>query len=118
MNVRAKWKGSLRVADASVPIKLYSAIQDHDIHFRMLYREDLTPVSQAMVHPVSNEIAPHDKVQRGYEASSGELVLLRWNELESLALVESRDVSPTRFVPVGAIALGAQQNSSAAYTVR
>ena len=64
------WKGVLRVADASVPIKLYSAIQDHDIHFRLLHGTDLTPVTQAMVHPGTNEVVSHDKVQRGYQASS------------------------------------------------
>ena len=48
MTVRAMWKGVLRVADASMPIKLYSAVQDHDIHFRLLHRTDLVPVTQAM----------------------------------------------------------------------
>jgi DNA end-binding protein Ku len=103
MAVRAMWKGVLRIADASVPIKLYSAVQDHDIHFRLLHRADLTPVTQAMVHAGTNEIVTHDKVQRGYQASPGEIVLLQPNELESLTPEESRDIALTRFVPVGAI---------------
>ena len=103
MAVRAMWKGVLRIADASVPIKLYSAVQDHDIHFRLLHRADLTPVTQAMVHAGTNEIVTHDKVQRGYQASPGEIVLLQPDELESLTPEESRDIALTRFVPVGAI---------------
>ena len=124
MAVRAMWKGVLRVADASVPIKLYSAIQDHDIHFRLLHGTDLTPVTQAMVHPGTNEVVSHDKVQRGYQASPGELVLLRPDELDSLAPEESRDIALTRFVPVGAIDpqwydrpyyLGPDQDAGGAY---
>ena len=103
MTVRAMWKGVLRVADASVPIKLYSAIQDHDIHFRLLHRTDLLPVTQAMVHPTTNEVVSHDKVQRGFAASAAELVLLRPDELDSLTPAESRDISLARFVPIGTI---------------
>ncbi len=124
MTVRAMWKGILRVADASVPIKLYSAVQDHDIHFRLLHGTDLIPVTQAMVHPGTNEVVTHDQVQRGYAASAGELVLLRPDELESLTPAESRDISVTRFVPVGAIDaqwydrpyyLGPDQDADGAY---
>jgi DNA end-binding protein Ku len=124
MAVRAMWKGMLRVVDASVPIKLYSAIQDHDIHFRLLNRANLTPVTQAMVHPGTNEVVSHDKVQRGYQASPGELVLLKPEELDSLTPEESRDIVLTRFVPAGAIDaqwydrpyyLGPDQDAGGAY---
>jgi DNA end-binding protein Ku len=97
------WKGVLRVADASVPIKLYSAVKDHDIHFRLLHRADLVPISQAMVHPTTHEVVSPDKVQRGYAVSAAELVLLRQDELDSLIPAESRDISLARFVPVGTI---------------
>jgi len=58
---RAMWKGVLRIGDASVPVKLYSAIEDKDIRFRLLHEADLVPVTQAMVNPKTDEVVPYDK---------------------------------------------------------
>jgi DNA end-binding protein Ku len=99
---RAMWKGVLRLGDASVRIKLYSAIEDRDIRFRLLHAADLVPVTQAMVHPRTNEVVPHDQAQRGYATPEG-LVIVHPDELTALTPPESRDVAFTRFVPVGAI---------------
>ena len=77
MTARAMWKGVLRIGDASVPVKLYSAIEDRDIHFRLLHATDLVPVTQAMVNPRTDEIVPHDQTQRGYAAPEGGLVIVQ-----------------------------------------
>ena len=103
MTARAMWKGVLRIGDASVPVKLYSAIEDRDIHFRLLHATDLVPVTQAMVNPRTDEIVPHDQTQRGYAAPEGGLVIVQPDELAALTPQESRDIEFTRFVPIGAI---------------
>ncbi|HEY6598396.1 MAG TPA: Ku protein [Pseudomonadales bacterium] len=103
MAARAMWKGVLRVGDASVPVKLYSAIEDRDIHFRLLHAADLVPVTQAMVNPRTDEVVPHDQTQRGYPAPDGGLVIVHADELAELTPKESRDIEFTRFVPIGAI---------------
>jgi DNA end-binding protein Ku len=97
------WKGVLCVGDRRVPVKLYSAIQDHDIHFRLLNAKDMAPVTQALVDPNNDKIVPYDQTQRGYAAPGGDMVVLQPDELASLEPQESRDVQLTRFVPVGAI---------------
>lgn len=100
---RAIWKGVLRIGDASVPVKLYSAIEDKDIHFRLLHSEDLVPVTQAMVNPRTDEVVPYDRAQRGYAVPEGGLVIVQPDELAALAPQESRDIEFTRFMPIGAI---------------
>lgn len=100
---RAMFKGVLCVGDQRVPVKLYSAIQDRDIHFRLLHEKDLTPVTQALVNPNNDAVVPFDQTQRGYAAPAGGIVVLQPAELASLEPQESRDISLTRFVPVGAI---------------
>lgn len=59
MTARAMRKSLLRIDDARVPVKLYSAVHDHDIHFRLLNRKDLTPVVQALVDPETDELVPY-----------------------------------------------------------
>lgn len=97
------WKGVLCVGDQRVPVKLYSAIQDHDIHFRLLNAKDLTPVTQALVDPKNDKVVPFDQTQRGYAAPGGDVVVLQPDELAALEPQESREIGLTRFVPVGAI---------------
>jgi len=100
---RAMFKGVLCVGDQRVPVKLYSAIQDRDIHFRLLHEKDLTPVTQALVNPNTDAVVPFDQTQRGYAVPGGGIVVLQPAELAALEPQESRDIALTRFVPAGAI---------------
>jgi DNA end-binding protein Ku len=95
---RAIWKGVIRFGSISVPVKLYSAVEDRKIHFRLLHQKDQTPVSQKMVHPNTGETIPHEEIRRGYETEDGEIVLLDDEELQSLEPEASRDIEITRFV--------------------
>jgi DNA end-binding protein Ku len=103
MTARAMWKGVLRIGDTRVAVKLYSAVDDHDIHFRLLHRKDLTPVTQALVDPDTDQVVPYEQAQRGYLTAERDLVLLRPTELEPLAPKESRDIELKHFVPIGTI---------------
>jgi len=102
MITRAMWKGVLSIDGTRVPVKLYSAVEDHDIRFRLLDKKNLLPVTQALVHPDTGDVVPHEQTQRGYMADDA-LVILRPEELAALAPKESRDIEVARFVPVGAI---------------
>ncbi len=103
MTARAMWKGVLRIGDERVPVKLYAAVENHDIHFRLLNRKDLTPVTQALVDPDTEDVAPYNETRRGYLTAERELVILQPAELDSLTPKESRDIELKRFVPAGTI---------------
>ena len=103
MTARAMWKGVLRIGDERVPVKLHAAVEDHDIHFRLLNRKDLTPVTQSLVDPETGEVVPYKEAQRGYLTAERELVILQPAELEPLMPKESRDIELKQFVPAGAI---------------
>ena len=45
MPARAIWKGTLRIGDEAVPVKLYAAVNAGEaIPFRLLHAKDRTPV--------------------------------------------------------------------------
>ena len=46
MAARAIWKGVVKIGTQSVPVKLYSAVQERRIHFRLLHKTDHEPVKQ------------------------------------------------------------------------
>jgi DNA end-binding protein Ku len=103
MAARAIWKGVIHFGDVSVPVKLYSAAQDRDVHFHMLHERDHVRVRQRMVHPVSGDEVPPDQIRRGYEVEPGTFVLLAKEELEALTPKPSRDIEVTHFVAPSAI---------------
>jgi DNA end-binding protein Ku len=98
MAARAIWKGVIRFGSASVPIKLYSAVEDHSIHFRLLHEKDLAPVKQKMVDSASGETVEYADARKAYPVSRNRYVILEKEDLEELEPEESRDIEVTRFV--------------------
>jgi DNA end-binding protein Ku len=99
MAARAIWKGRIRFGDVDVPVKLYSAVQDRNVRFRLLHAKDMEPVKQQMVNPETDKVVPYEDVQRAFRTDDGDLVMLDADELAELEPEASRDIEITRFVP-------------------
>lgn len=97
MAARAIWKGIIRVGAHAVPVKLYSAVEDRAVHFRLLDVKSGRAVKQQLVNPRTDEVVEYGAVQRGYETEDG-YVVLRKNELDQLTPQGSRDIAVSRFV--------------------
>lgn len=94
---RAIWKGVIRFGDHEVPVKLYSAAQDHTVRFRLLHAGTGRPVKQRMVNPETGEVVPYDEIRRGYELEEGTFVVLDDEELEALQPEKSREIESLQF---------------------
>lgn len=103
MAARAIWKGVIKARGFEVPIRLYSAVEDRDVHFRLLHAKDKTPVHQLMIDAETGKAVPSERIRRGLEVEPGVFVLLDPEELEELEPESSRDVEVTRFVEADAI---------------
>jgi DNA end-binding protein Ku len=101
--VRAMWKAELRFGGDALAVKLYAAVEERGVHFRLLHAKDRVPVTQRMVDPASGEEVPSDEVRRGLEVEPGVFVVLDPDELEGVQPAASRTIEVTRFVPLDAI---------------
>jgi DNA end-binding protein Ku len=99
MAARAMWKGVVRMGDVATPVKLYAAVEDRSVRFRLLERRSQMPVSQKLVDPEAGEVVPYEATRRGFVTDDDELVLLDPDELESLEPEASRDIDVVQFVP-------------------
>lgn len=99
MAARAMWKGVINFGDVRVPVKMYSAIEDRNVQFRMLHRKDREPVKQAMVNPETEETVEYNETSRAYIAETGDMVLLDKSELDALEPEKSRDIEIISFLP-------------------
>jgi DNA end-binding protein Ku len=97
MSARAIWKGSLKVGSGTVPIKMYAAVQDRDVHFHLLQRTTKTRVKQEMVSD-SKEQVEKAQVRKGYEVEPGTFVIVKPAELQELQPKQSRLIDILRFV--------------------
>jgi DNA end-binding protein Ku len=96
--MRAIWKGTIRLGKLAVPVKLYSAVEDKSVRFRILHEKDLVPVKQKMIHPETGEEIPFDEIRRGYEIEKGTFVILDEDDLAGAEPEPSRDIEILRFV--------------------
>ena len=98
MAARAIWKGVIRIGTTSVPVKLYSAVQDRAVHFRLLHKTDKQPVKQKLVSSDTGDVVEYAEVKKAYPLTRGRMVVLEKEELQELEPEDSRDIDVTRFV--------------------
>jgi DNA end-binding protein Ku len=79
-------------------VKLYSAVQDRSVHFRLLHKSDKQPVKQQLVSSDSGEAVEYPEVRKAFPLTRGRMVMLEPEELEKLEPKDSRDIEITRFV--------------------
>src|SRR5512134_373704 len=98
MPARALWEGIIRLDKEEIPVKFYAALEDRDIHFRLLHRSDRQPVKQRMVDSETGKgVAPED-IRKGAEIRQGVYVLLEEEELARLEPEPSRIVTVERLL--------------------
>jgi DNA end-binding protein Ku len=102
MAARAIWKGELKVGSALVPVKLYAAVEDRDVHFHVLQSKTKARVKQQMVTDDQQPLAK-EAIRKGYEVAPGTFVILDEEELQGLKPKESRTIHFSRFVPPAAL---------------
>jgi DNA end-binding protein Ku len=97
------WKASVRIGRFELPVKLYAAVADRDVHFRLLHKKDRVPVEQRMVDARTGKEVGRDEVTRGVEVAEGTYVLMHGEELAAREPEPSRIIEVTRFVPRDAV---------------
>jgi DNA end-binding protein Ku len=100
---RAMWKASLELGKVKVPVKLYGAVEERAIHFRLLHDKDLVPVHQRMVDPRTEQEVPPEAIQRAVELEEGLFVVLDAKEREAIRPAASRSIEVMRVVPRDAV---------------
>ena len=100
---RAIWKAVIVVGKTKLPVKLYSAVKEHTIHFRLLHKTDLQPVQQKMIDSETGDAVESKDIHKASPVGRNRLVMLEDEDLESIAPKDSRDIEITRFVDPDAI---------------
>ena len=97
--MRAIWKGAVSFGLVNVPIRLYSATENHDVQFRQVHREDGGRIKYQRVCSIDGEPVSYDDIAKGYETEDGDMVVLTDEDLKDLPLASSKEIAVQKFVP-------------------
>ena len=103
MAARAMWKADLSLGEIKVPVKLYAAVEDARIHFRLLHAADHAPVKQQMVDPETEQPVASEELKKAVGVDRGVYVVLTDEEQAALAPKPSRLISVEEVVAASAV---------------
>jgi DNA end-binding protein Ku len=81
---RAIWTGSISFGLVNIPVRLFTAVREHDAHFHQL-APDGSRIHYKRVSEKSGREVDYRKIRRGYEITRGKFVVFEPGELEELA---------------------------------
>ena len=95
---RAVWKGVVSFGLVTVPVKAFSAVRDHDVHFHQIERKTGARVRNKKVSEETGREVDADDIVMGFEIRKGEHVTFEADELDELRPASSRAIDVTDFV--------------------
>ncbi|WP_460626540.1 non-homologous end joining protein Ku [Intrasporangium mesophilum] len=97
--MRAIWKGAVSFGLVNVPVRLFSATENHDVQFRQVHEKDGGRIRYQRVCAIDGEEVPYSDIAKGYETSDGQMVVLSDEDMKSLPSRSSKEISIEKFVP-------------------
>jgi len=97
--VRSMWKGGISFGLVMIPVRLYAATEQKDIAFRQVHRADGGRIRFRRFCSVCGEEVPYEDVVKGYELSTGEMVILDDEDLADLPLPTTKSIEVLQFAP-------------------
>jgi DNA end-binding protein Ku len=96
--MRAIWKGAVAFGLVNVPVKLYSATEDHDIKLHQVHEKDGGRIRYQRRCEVCGEIVEYKDIDKAYDDGE-QTVVLTDEDLDSLPVEKNREIDVVEFVP-------------------
>jgi DNA end-binding protein Ku len=96
--MRAIWKGALTFGLVNVPVKVYSATEDHDVPLHQVHNKDGGRIRYQRICEIDGEVVPYADIDKAYDDGERTVVLTK-DDLDSLPAERSREIDVVEFVP-------------------
>ncbi|MGO4121163.1 non-homologous end joining protein Ku [Arthrobacter sp. YAF16] len=96
--MRAIWKGAIAFGLVNVPVKVYSATEDHDISLHQVHNADGGRIRYQRRCEICSKIIDYEDIDKAYE-DEGRTVILSREELKSIPAENSHEIEVVQFVP-------------------
>ena len=96
--MRSIWKGAITFGLVNVPVKLYSATEDHDIKLHQVHDEDGGRIRYQRTCEIDGQVVPYEHIAKAYD-DGDRRVMITDEDLQALPSEKSREIDVVEFVP-------------------
>jgi DNA end-binding protein Ku len=96
---RAIWSGTISFGLVSVPVRMYSAIDETDLRFHLVHEPDGGRIGYQKVCKAENEPVPEDEIVKAFEVKPDELVVLTDEDFAAAKSEGVKSIEISDFVP-------------------
>lgn len=100
---RSIWSGFLSFGLVSIPVRLYSATQEHEVDFHQFERGTSDRIRYKRVNERTGDEVEYGDIVKGHDIGGGEHVIVEKDELDEVAPGRSRALEIEQFVELAEI---------------
>ena len=101
--MKSIWKGSISFGLVTIPVRLYSAVQEHVLGFKMLHSKCHTPITIKRWCDHCKKEVPWSDIVKGLKLEDGSYFILTQEKLKELKPETTDAISIVEFVDAGQI---------------
>jgi DNA end-binding protein Ku len=96
---RAIWSGAISFGLVNVPVRMYSAISETDLHFHLVHEPDNGRIGYQKICKAEKELVPDDEIVKAFEFAEDELVVLTDEDFAAAKAEGVKSIEIEQFVP-------------------
>jgi DNA end-binding protein Ku len=96
---RAIWSGAITFGLVNVPVRMYSAVAEHKLHFHFVHKKDDSPIGYQKVCKKEDKPVPDKEIVKGFEYKKGEYVYMEDEDFAAARVEGYKTIDITDFVP-------------------
>ena len=123
---RAIWTGAISFGLVNVPVRMYSAIDEQDLHFHFVHEKDGSRIGYEKICKREEKPVPDEEIVKAYEVEKGEYVYMTDEDFAAAEVDGYKTIDISDFVPYDEIDpiyfertyyLGPQEGSERVYAL-
>ena len=96
---RAIWSGAISFGLVNVPVRMYSAIEEKDLHFHLIHEPDNGRIGYQKFCKKEEKLVPDDEIVKAFEISKDKHVVLTDEDFEAVKAEGVKTIDISDFVP-------------------
>jgi DNA end-binding protein Ku len=96
---RSLWSGSISFGLVNVPVRLYSAVQEHKLRFHFVHDKDNSPIGYQKICKKEDKPVPDDEIVKAFEFTKGEYVFMDDEDFAAAKVEGYKTIDIVDFVP-------------------
>jgi DNA end-binding protein Ku len=96
---RAIWSGSIAFGLVNAPVRMYSAIDEHNLELHLVHEKDGSRIGYSKVCKKEGKEVPSDEIVKAYEVDEGEYIYLTDDDFKAAEDESYKTIEILDFVP-------------------